>query len=70
MHVDGYTTYVHVLQVLTKKQAVFCSPHLFITETLNTVSPVPADSHTSVCFIGKIAIPYSGKVWRGERLAT
>lgn len=56
MHVDGHTTYVHVLQTDTKKQAASCSPHLFIAETLNTVNPVPADDHTSVCFIGKIAI--------------
>ena len=41
--------YVHVLQVFTKKQAVFCFPHLFIADTLNTVSPVNADGHTSVC---------------------
>ena len=54
VHVDGYTTYVHVIQVYTKKQAVSRSPHLFIAETLNTVNPVPADGHTSVCFIGKI----------------
>ena len=56
MHVDGHTTYVHVLQVITKKQAVSRSPHLFIAETLNAVNPAPADDHTSVCCIGKIAM--------------
>ena len=55
-YVHGHTTYVHALQALTEKQAVSCSPHMFVPETMNTVTSVPADSHTSVCFIGKIAI--------------
>ena len=56
VYVDGHTTYIHVLQVPTKKQAVSRTPHRFIAETLNTVNPVNVDGHTRVCFIGKIAI--------------
>ena len=48
------TVYVHVLQVLTKKQAVAWPPQLLIADTLNTVSPVPADGHTSVCLISTL----------------
>ena len=49
VHTITTYNYVHVLQVLTKKQAVSLPSHLFIADTLNTVSPVNADGHTSVC---------------------
>ena len=42
------TTYVRA-QSITKKQAVACIPQMFLANTLNIVSPVDADSHTSVC---------------------